>query len=121
MIVIHGGRDEDIVLLTNAHNLDADQATQLVLAYLRRWGSEEATRAYKQLTGIEDFRVRKWTSIRRLAHLAMMTYGTQALMLLTRPLAAARYIRRVPQFFEHVMLQNYRLWRGVARALCAEG
>jgi hypothetical protein len=121
MIVIGGGRDEDIVLLTNAHNLDAQQATQIVLAYLRRWGSEEATRAYKQLTGIEDFRVRRWTSIRRLAVLAMMTYGVQALMLINRPLMAMRYIRRVPQFFEHVMLQTYRLWRGVARALCAEG
>jgi len=117
MIVINGGRDEDIVLLTNARITDADQAEQIVLAYLRRWGSEEATRAFKQLTGVEDFRVRKWESIKRLTFLAMMTCGVQALMLITRTREAARYIARVPQFFENVLLQNYRLWRGIADAL----
>jgi hypothetical protein len=30
---------------------------------------------------------------------------------------AARYIARVAQFFENVMLKNYRLWRGIADAL----
>jgi hypothetical protein len=84
MIVIDGGRDEDIVLLTNARITDADQAAQIVLAYLRRWGSEEATRAWKQLTGVEDFRVRKWESIKRLTFLAMMTCGVQALQSSTR-------------------------------------
>jgi hypothetical protein len=117
MIVIAAGRDEDIVLLTNARITDADQAEQIVLAYLRRWGSEEATRAFKQLTGVEDFRVRKWESIQRLTFLAMMTCGVQALLLLTRTRDAARYIARVPQFFETVMLKNYRLWRGIADAL----
>jgi hypothetical protein len=29
----------------------------------------------------------------------------------------SRYIARVPQFFETVMLKNYRLWRGIADAL----
>lgn len=117
MIVIDGGRDEDIVLLTNARITDADQAAQIVLAYLRRWGSEEATRAYKQLTGVEDFRVRKWESIQRLTFLAMMTCGVQALLLLTRARTAARYIARIAQFFENVPLKNYRLWEGIADAL----
>ncbi len=117
MIVIDGGRNEDIVLLTNARITDADQAEQIVLAYLRRWGSEEATRAFKQLTGVEDFRVRKWESIKRLTFLAMMTCGIQALLLLTRMRVAARYIARVPQFFEDVLLKSYRLWRGIADAL----
>lgn len=117
MIVIDGGRDEDIVLLTNARITDADQAAQIVLGYLRRWGSEEATRAYKQLTGVEDFRVRKWESIQRLTFLAMMACGVQALMLLTRARTATRYIARVPQFFDNVLLKNYRLWKGIADAL----
>jgi hypothetical protein len=117
MIVIDGGRDEDIVLLTNARITDAEQAEQIVLAYLRRWGSEEATRALKQLTGVEDFRVRKWESIQRLTFLAMMTCGVQAMMLLTRARTAARYITRVAQFFDNVLLKNYRLWEGIADAL----
>jgi Transposase DDE domain len=117
MIVIDGGREEDIVLLTNAHITHADQAEEIVLAYLRRWGSEEATRAFKQLTGVEDFRVRKWESIKRLTCLAMITWGIQALMLIKRTRDAVRYIARVPQFFEDVLLKNYRLWRGIADAL----
>ncbi len=117
MIVVDGGRNEDVVLLTNARITSPDQAEQIVLAYLRRWGSEEATRAFKQLTGVEDFRVRKWESIQRLTFIAMMTCGVQALMLLTRKTEAARYIARLPQFFQDVMLQNYRLWRGIADAL----
>ena len=117
MIVIDGGRDKDIVLLTNARITDDDQAASIVLAYLRRWGSEEATRAFKQLSGVEDFRVRRWTSIRRLTFLAMMTCAVQALLLLTRPAIAERYIARVKQFIELVMLRYYRLWRGIADAL----
>ena len=119
MIVIDGGRDEDIVLLSNARMVDGQQIASIVLAYLRRWGSEEATRAFKQLTGVEDFRVRRWESIRRLTFLAMMTCGVQALLLLTRPSVAERYIARVKQFIEHILLKNYRLWRGVADALYA--
>jgi len=96
---------------------DPDQAEQIVLAYLRRWGSEEATRALKLLTGVEDFRVRKWESIQRLTFLAMMTCGVQALMLITRARTATRYIARIPQFFDNVLLKNYRLWEGIADAL----
>jgi hypothetical protein len=117
MIVIDGGRDEDIVLLTSARIRGADQAEQIVLAYLRRWGSEEATRALKQLTHVEDFRVRKWESIKRLTTMAMITCGIEALMLITRPGMAGRYIARVAQFFENVLLKNYRLWIGIAHAL----
>ena len=117
MIVVCGGRDEDAVLLTNARLMSAEEVAQIVLAYLRRWGSEEATRAFKQLTGVEDFRVRKWESIKRLPSIAMITCGIQALMLLRQVGAAARYIARVPQFIETVLLKNYRLWRGIQDAL----
>lgn len=119
MIVVHAGRDEDIDLLTNAHGMSADEAAQIVLAYMRRWGSEEATRAFKQLTGVEGFRVRKWTSIRRMAFLAMFTAGIEALILFTRPTMAEKYIARVKHFIADVLLRHYRLWRGIADALAA--
>lgn len=120
MIVIDGGREESIVLLASARNASADQVASIVLAYIRRWGSEEATRAFKQLTGVENFRVRRWESIRRLTFLAMMTCGIQAMLLLTRRAVAERYIARVKQFIDNVMLRNYRLWRGIADALISE-
>jgi hypothetical protein len=120
LLVIDGGRDEDVVLLTNVTIRRADDASAIVLAYLRRWGSEEATRAFKQLTGVEDFRVRRWSSIRRLTFLATMAVGIQALWLLTRPAIAARYIARIKHFFVDVLFQHYRLWRGVAEALATD-
>ena len=88
--------------------------------HLERAGSEEATRSLKQNTGIEDFRVRRWESIRHLTFLAMLTCGIQALLLITRPSTAERYIARVKQFIEHVTLRHYRLWLGIADALLSE-
>ena len=61
--------------------------------------------------------VRKWESIQRLTFLAMMTCGVQALMLVSPTRTAARYIARVAQLFDNVLLKNYRLWEGIADAL----
>jgi hypothetical protein len=49
--------------------------------------------------------------------IAMVACGIQALMLLRQANTAARYIARVPQFIENVLLKNYRLWRGIQDAL----
>jgi hypothetical protein len=117
MIVITGLRDEDMVLLTNKDIRSAKQAAAIVLAYMRRWGIEEGIRCWKQKTGVEDFRVRNWTSIRRLTFFSMLAYGIQALWLLMRPATARRLISRVKVFIEHVLFQHYRLWDGVRDAL----
>jgi hypothetical protein len=73
-----------------------------------RWGTEEATRAFKQLSGVEDFRVRKWESIPRLTFMASMAVGIQALLLIRRARTATRYIARVlsPQFFDAPRLSD---------------
>lgn len=117
MIVITGLRDEDMVLLTNHDIKSIDQARQIVLAYLRRWGIEEGIRCWKQKTGVENFRVRNWDSIRRLTFFSMLAYGMQALWLLTRPAIAKKLTARVKVFIEHVLFVHYRLWDGVNDAL----
>ncbi len=116
MIVITGLR-EDMVLLVNFKLAGPKQAERIVLAYLRRWGVEEGIRCWKQVTGVEDFRVRNWNSIRRMTFFSMMAYGIQAYWLLTRPATAKRLIARVKQFIEVVLFENYRLWAGVRDAL----
>jgi len=116
MIVITGLR-EDMVLLVNFKLSRPRQAERIVRAFLRRWGVEEGIRCWKQVTGVEDFRVRNWNSIRRLTFFSMLAYGIQALWLLTRPATAKRLIARVKQFIEVVLFQNYRLWDGVKDAL----
>lgn len=117
MIAVTGLRDEDLVLLTNKDIRSARQAAAIVAAYMRRWGIEEGIRCWKQKTGVEDFRVRNWCSIRRLTFFSMLAYGIQALWLLTRPATARRLIARVKVFIERVMFRHYRLWDGVRDAL----
>ena len=117
MIVITGLRAEDMVLLTNQNIRSVKQAGRIVLAYMRRWGIEEGIRCWKQITGVEDFRVRNWRSIRRITFFSMFAYGIQALWLLTRPKQAARLIARVKVFIEKVVFLHYRMWDGVRIAL----
>ena len=119
MLVVTGLRGEDMILLTNQNIRTVRQARRIVLAYMRRWGVEEGTRVWKQKTGVEDFRVRNWTSIRRLTFFSMLAYGIQALWLLTRPAMAKRLIARVKVFIEDVPFKSYRLWDGVRDALCS--
>jgi hypothetical protein len=116
MVVISGLR-EDIVLLVNFKISNPKDAEKIVLAFLRRWGIEEAIRCWKQVTNVEDFRVRNWNSIRRMTFFSMMAYGIQALWLLTQPAMAKRLIARVKQFILTVLFENYRLWAGVKDAL----
>ena len=116
MIVITGLR-EDMVLLVNFKLTSARQVEQIVIAYLRRWAVEEGIRCWKQVTDVEDFRVRNWNSIRRMTFFSMMAYGIQAFWLLTRPAMAKRFIARVKQFIEEVPFRHYRLWAGVKDAL----
>ena len=117
MLVVTGLRSDDMMLLTNQDIQTVRQARRIVLSYLRRWGVEEGIRIWKQMTGVEDFRVRNWNSIRRLTFFSMLAYGIQALWLLTRPAMAKRLIARVKVFIENVPFKNYRLWNGVQDAL----
>ncbi len=106
-----------MVLLVNFKLVSHKQVERIVLAYLRRWGVEEGIRCWKQVTGVEDFRVRNWRSIRRMTFFSMLAYGIQAYWLLTRPSTAKLLIARVKQFIEVVLFKNYRLWARVKDAL----
>lgn len=116
MIVITGLR-EDMVLLANFPIRTQKQAEKIITAYLRRWAVEEGIRCWKQMTQVEDFRVRNWNAIRRITFFSMMAYGIQAYWLITRPAMAKRLIKRVKQFFKDVPFEHYRLWAGVKDAL----
>lgn len=120
LIAIQRPNRDLLVLLTNRRPRSVKEAAALVRAYMRRWGVEDGIRFWKQTTNIEDFRVRNWNSIRRLAVLSAIATGIQALWLIRRPSLAARYIARVKVFIEHVLFENYRLWNGVVDALLAE-
>lgn len=121
LIVITGMREQDMVLLARGTGHRTRDIAKFVLAYIRRWGVEEGTRMWKQMTNVEGFRVRKWQSITRLVFLSMVACGLQALWLFTHRKLASQLIQRVPQFIKSVMYENYRLWIGTKDALARSG
>ena len=113
LIVAHTGRKRPLLLVTNRRPESPEEAGELIQAYLERWGNEEVTRACKQLTGLERIRVRKLPAIRRLAWLAMIALGIQALSVLTRPRLRRATLDRAKEFIHKVRFVLYRIWRVV--------
>ena len=113
LIVAHTGRKRPLLLVTDHRPESSEEAGELIQAYLERWGSEEVTRACKQLTGLERIRVRSFPAMRRLLWLAMIAMGIQALLLLTRPRLRRALLDRAKEFIPKVRFVAYRIWRVV--------
>ena len=113
LIVAHTGRKRPLLLVTDRRPESSKEAGDLIQAYLERWGSEEVTRASKQLTGLEKFRVRSFAAMRRLLWLAMIAVGIQALIILTRPRLRRAILDRAKEFISTVRFVLYRVWRVV--------
>ena len=113
LIVAHTGRKRPLLLVTDCRPASTKEAGDLIQAYLERWGSEEVTRACKQLTGLERIRVRSFHAMRRLLWLAMIAVGIQALMILTRPRLRRAILDRAKEFIPTVRFVAYRIWRVV--------
>ena len=113
LIVAHTGRKRPLLLVTDCRPASTNEAGDLVQAYLERWGSEEVTRACKQLTGLERIRVRSFHAMRRLLWLAMIAVGIQSLMILTRPRLRRAILDRAKEFIPKVRFVVYRIWRVV--------
>jgi hypothetical protein len=113
LIVAHTGRKRPLLLVTDRRPESSKEAGELIQAYLERWGSEEVTRASKQLTGLEKFRVRSFAAMRRLLWLAMIAVGIQALIILTRPRLRRAILDRAKEFISTVRFVLYRVWRVV--------
>lgn len=111
LIVGHTGLKRRLLLITDRRPETSKDAGELIQAYLERWGSEEVTRACKQLTGLEKIRVRSFPAIRRLLWLAMIAVGIQALIILTRPRLRRAILDRAKEFIPKVRFVLYRVWR----------
>ena len=113
LIVAHTGRKRPLLVVTDRRPARPEDAGDLIQAYLERWGSEEVTRACKQLTGLERIRVRSFPAMRRLLWLAMIAVGIQALIPLTRPRLSRAILDRAKEFIPKVRFVVYRIWRVV--------
>lgn len=111
LIVAHTGRKKPLLLVTDRRPETSKDAGELIQAYLERWGSEEVTRACKQLTGLERIRVRSLAAMRRLLWLSMIAVGIQLLIILTRPQLRRAILDRAKEFISKVRFVLYRVWR----------
>jgi hypothetical protein len=106
-----------MMLLCSRPVRDTAQARRWVLAYYRRWGSEEETRSAKQLGGLEDLRVLHWTRICNLVALSVLVEGLLALTQFEAPRRAARLARLAPIDGYVPAFVLYRIWLSVALLL----
>jgi hypothetical protein len=113
LIVVHTGRKNPLLLVTNRRPTNAAEAGALIQGYLERWGNEETTRACKQLTGLERLRVRTRCAQRRLVWLAMIAVGLQAWSILTWGRLTRATLDRAKEFIKKVRFVLYRVWRVV--------
>jgi hypothetical protein len=115
LVVAHTGRKRPMLLVTNRRPACPEEAGELIQAYFERWGNEEVTRAVKQLTRLERIRVRSLAAMRRLAWLAMIAVGIQALSILTCPRLRRATLDRAKEFIAEVRFVLYRVWRVVQK------
>lgn len=113
VVVAQTGKRTRLMVVTDVRPETAEQAGQLISAYLERWGNEEATRALKQLTGLENIRVRSLVAIRRLVWLALIAVGIQSAMTLGAGRLARAVLDRCKEFIAEVRYKIYRIWRVV--------
>jgi len=69
------GIEEPLILLTTLVVENSEQAKQIVWYYKQRWSCEETSRFLKSRVGFEQFRIRRYEAIQRLALLAMIAMG----------------------------------------------
>lgn len=113
VIVAPTGRKHPLLILTNRRPANDKEAGDIIQGYLERWGNEETTRACKQLTGLEQIRVRTLRSMRRLLWLAMVAVGLQAWSILTCGRLTRATLDRAKEFIKKVRFVLYRIWRVV--------
>jgi hypothetical protein len=119
-------RDEDaeddephrpLMLLTNITPMTSREAEGLVIAYTRRWGVEDDTRAAKQCIDLENIRVLNWPAIVSLFLLSVVAEGLVALQEARAPRRAARLAAEAPIVDPIPPYRFYRLWMRIQQLL----
>ena len=66
------GVDKPMMLLTNLHIENFDDAEHILRLYIRRWECEEGIRFLKSQVNLGKIRTFRWSAIRRLVLLAVL-------------------------------------------------
>lgn len=117
LIVARGFGRHPLLLVTNRPVGHEMSAVNLVRAYLKRWGVEEAGRLVKQAFDLENLRVLSWAGLVKLVWLTMWTYG---LVCLVRQKSRGLYealLKIYPSFGPTPRYPYYRVAGGLAYLL----
>lgn len=112
-------KKQPMMLLCARVPTDAREAEKIVLAYARRWSSEDSARGVKQLANLENIRVLRYVALQRVVRLAGIAMAWMTLLLLTAKktaqalLDAARWFAPLPHFELYQLSEGLRETLGV--------
>lgn len=117
LIVARGFGRHPMLLVTNRPVGQDLSAVNLVRAYLKRWGVEEAGRLVKQVFDLENLRVLSWAGLVKLAWLAMWAYGLLCRIRLNSRATYEALVKIYPSFGPTPRYPYYRIAGGLAYLL----
>ena len=101
--------DQPLMLLTNLLVQTPDQARMILSYYRTRWVCEEAGQFLKSRVGFENFRIRRYVAIQRLAILAMLAMGFLSWTLLRNQVVVRALFCYTSRFRKKSRFRYYRL------------
>ena len=107
------GSDKPLILLTNMVVETDQQAWQIINSYKKRWSCEEAVQFLKNRIGLEGFRIRNYTAIKRLMILAMLAMGFLTWILLRSRQLTKYLFSFTSRFRKDSDFKYYRLLDGL--------
>jgi IS4 transposase len=107
------GYEEPLILLTTLVVENFEQARHIIWYYRQRWAYEEVTRFLKSRVGFEQFRIRRYEAIQRLAVLAMFAMGFLTWILLRSRQLVNGLFYFTSRFRKQVRFAYYRLLDGL--------
>ncbi len=117
LIVARGFGRYPLLLVTNRPVGKELCAVNLVRAYLKRWGVEEAGRLVKQVFDLENLRVLSWAGLIKLTWLTMWAYGRVCLVRLQSRTVYEALLKIYPSFGPTPRYPYYRIAGGLAYLL----
>ena len=111
------GVDKPMILLTNLHIENFDDAEHVLRLYIRRWECEEGIRFLKSQVNLEKIRTFRWSAICRLVLLAVLVMIYLGWLVEVHPNLCERLIYLSQPLPDKPDFLSYRLSGGLTEAI----
>ncbi len=113
------GVDKPMMLLTNLHIENLDDAEHVLRLYIRRWECEEGIRFLKSRVNLEKIRTFRWSAIVRLVLLAVLVMIYLGELVEAHPVLCDRLVYLSQPLPDNPDFLAYRLLGGLTEAINA--